>query len=127
MENKKQMLPLRITVPKSAVEEFTTFAPQHPDAFDIESVKDVTETSYLKWGLGDVANIVALVDGAILIGKFAVFLHGVIFKRQLRKVVLTCPKGSVSLTYDKDLKVADVVRVLTGLLKQNSDDTPPLS
>jgi len=108
---------VRMTVPVECMPEFRDFASKESSGLRIESTQERAVQAFGGLGLSNVADVVSIVQGAVLVGQFAVFLHHLIKSRRLKRVVLQTATSQVTLSYSSELSQEAVVEKLRTLLE----------
>jgi hypothetical protein len=96
--------------------ELQQVAAANPEAFVVLEAGPEEGTSYLQWGLGDVASIVAIIQGAYWAGDLAHKLYLHLKEKNEHKIVIQTPTTRIDLVANRALTEAEVKNALEKLV-----------
>jgi len=114
---KSEGLMVKFNASPKLVDELESVVNQNPAVMELQSVGPSDEPSYLKLGLGEVSTLIAVINGAITMGKFAYSVYKHLHENKGERVTLQTPLRSVEILGSDAVSEARVLELLQSALR----------
>ncbi|MBK8251078.1 MAG: hypothetical protein IPK82_00215 [Polyangiaceae bacterium] len=115
-EKERPKIQVKVLAAQTLVDELAEQAEANPTAVQIISKGTEKDPTALEFELGDVANIIALVEGAIIAGEWGYRLYKWISANKNRRVVIQTPTRRIQLHYSEGMTEEEVRTALQQLI-----------
>jgi thiamine phosphate synthase YjbQ (UPF0047 family) len=99
------------------VEELKSVVEQNPGVMTLKSAGPADEPSHLKLGLAEVSTLIAMINGAITLGKFAYSVYQHLSKHEGERLTLQTPLRTVEVLSSDAVSEARILELLQNSLR----------